>query len=65
MTLEMPLDSNRMDWDDWCALLGIEPKLAERIVYGRQNNGDFKAVEDLLRVPGIGKGKLGKIKKIF
>ncbi len=65
MALGIPLDPNLMDQDDWDALPGIGPQLAERIVYDRQINGDFKAVEDLLRVSGIGKGKLGKIKSFF
>jgi len=65
MTLGIPLDPNRMDRDDWDALPGIGPQLAERIVSDRQINGDFKTIEDLLRVSGIGKGKLGKIKRFF
>ncbi len=65
MTLGIPLDPNRMERDDWDALPGIGPKLAERIIKDRQINGDFKTIEDLLRVSGIGKGKLGKIKKYF
>lgn len=65
MTLGIPLDPNQMERDDWDALPGIGPKLAERIVYDRQINGDFKTIEDLLRVSGIGKGKLGKIKSFF
>jgi competence protein ComEA len=65
MALGIPLDPNLMDKDDWDALPGIGPQLAERIVYDRQINGEFKTIEDLLRVSGIGKGKLGKIIKYF
>lgn len=35
-------------------LPGVGPKLAERIVTFRQENGAFKQVEDLLAVKGIG-----------
>ncbi len=41
---------------------GNRYKLAERIVDDRQNNGDFGAIEDLLRVSGSDKERLKKIK---
>lgn len=65
MTMGIPLDPNLMEREDWDALPGIGPLLAERIVLDRQINGDFEGVEDLLRVSGIGQGKLGKIKSFF
>lgn len=44
------------------SLKGIGPVLAERIVAFRQKNGSFKNASDLIKVKGIGEGKLGKIK---
>lgn len=42
-------------------LAGIGPALAQRIVDTR-SRGRFASVEDLLRVPGIGKAKLAKLR---
>jgi competence protein ComEA len=44
--------------DDWQALPGIGPKLAERIEVDRQKNGEFASLEDLKRVSGIGKKRI-------
>ncbi|MCF6159112.1 MAG: helix-hairpin-helix domain-containing protein [wastewater metagenome] len=43
-------------------LPGIGPKIAEEIVNYRAHNGDFKTIEDMKKVKGIGGKKLEKIK---
>ena len=40
------------------SLPGIGQILADRIVDDREAHGPFSSVEDVTRVPGIGKGKL-------
>jgi competence protein ComEA len=43
-----------MNYDDWQALSGVGPRLAERIEVDRQQNGDFGSLDGLKRVRGIG-----------
>ncbi len=47
--------------EEWEALPGIGPALARQIVQYRQSQ-PFAAIEDLLKVPGIGPKKLEKIR---
>ena len=44
------------------ALPGIGPAKAKAIVAYRQQNGQFKTVEDLKKVKGIGEGIFSKLK---
>ncbi len=43
-------------------LPSIGPQMAKRIVQHRKENGDFKTIEDLTEVKGIGEKTLDKIK---
>lgn len=57
-----PLDLNRADAAALSALPGIGPTLADRIVAERRSRGHYRAVEELLEVPGIGPATLEKIR---
>ncbi len=46
-------------------LLGIGKEIAQRIVSYRKDIGAFKSVDELLRVKGIGKRKLAKVKELI
>ena len=43
-------------------LQGIGPKMAGRIIEYRQNNGDFKSIEDIQNVRGIGEKTFERLK---
>ena len=58
-----PIMINRATVKDFESLDGIGPVLANRIVSYRKVNGPFAAVEDLLKVPGIGQSKFAQFKE--
>jgi len=65
ISLGIPLDPDTMSVGDWEALPGIGPALAKTIVLERQKNGDFHSLEGVLRVTGVGPGKLKTVKQYF
>ena len=54
----LPLHINTASADDLCALKGVGPKLAEKIIEQRTASGPFNGPADLKKVHGIGKKKL-------
>lgn len=65
MALGVALHPERMSLEDWQALPGIGPRLAERIETDRQKNGDFGDFDALLRVKGVGRKSLERWRKYF
>jgi competence protein ComEA len=65
MLLGIPLDPDLMGAEEWCALPGIGAALSARIVADRQKYGAFGSLQGLLRVSGIGHGKLEAIRRYF
>jgi len=57
----LPIHINSASIDELCALNGVGPKLAEKILEAKNAFGPFKTGEDLKKVPGIGKKKLEKL----
>jgi comEA protein len=47
------------------SISGIGPSLANNIIQYRNTNGNFKTIDDLLMVPGIGRTKLDKIRRMI
>ena len=49
------LDINTAPGTELSLLPGIGPTMASRIIETRQQSGPFESVDDIIRVPGIGK----------
>lgn len=60
---EQSIDVNSAAAAELVQLPGIGPSYAERIIAYRTEHGPFKSVDDLLNVKGIGKKRLGQIRK--
>lgn len=52
------IDVNLADLEDLTAVPGIGPRLAERIIGQREEQGRFSGIEELGKIHGIGKKKL-------
>ena len=55
--VRLPVHINQASMDELCALKGVGPKMAEKIIAVREASGPFKNASDLQKVPGIGKKK--------
>lgn len=65
VVLGIPLHPDCMTQIDWEYLPGIGEKMAARIENNRQKNGDFGSFEGLLRVKGLGSGKLAAWREFY
>jgi competence protein ComEA len=58
--LGRPLDPNRASARELAFVPGLTPRLAAAVVAERSRGGPFRSVGDLLRVHGIGPGRLAR-----
>ncbi len=56
------VDLNQATLSDLEALPGIGPKLAQRVIEHRDENGPFRTVDDLRQVKGIGRKKFDRLR---
>ncbi len=59
-----PLDLNRAGLDELMRLPGVGPALAARILAARESTGGFASVDDLLRVRGLGRSRLERLRPL-
>lgn len=62
---EKSIDINNAGSDELVKLPGIGEKTAEKIIAYRTQYGNFKSLEELMEVKGIGNVKFNKIKKFL
>ena len=65
LILGLPLDLNRVVIGDLVLLKGIGETTAKSIVRFRETQGRFKTVDELLKVEGIGEGRLQSLRAHF
>jgi len=56
------VDVNKADWPELIQLPGVGRTLAQRLIDQREQNGNFRDVDDLMRVGGIGPRTLERIR---
>lgn len=56
------LEINQATWVEWAQLDGIGETLGRRIVQDRIDHGPFRSIEDVIRVKGIGKKTMDRIR---
>jgi competence protein ComEA len=59
-----PVDLNSATADALDTLPGVGPATAAKIIADRTENGPFRSVEDLMRVPGIGAKRFETLKDL-
>ncbi|MDD5613895.1 MAG: helix-hairpin-helix domain-containing protein [Candidatus Omnitrophica bacterium] len=64
-SIVFPLDLNSASYADLIEVPGIGPVYAERIIQYRYENNGFRSIDELVKVKGIGKNKLEKLKPYF
>ena len=58
------LNLNQATAEDLRRLPGVGPTLADQIIRARERHGRFAAVNDLIRVPGMGRKKFERIRDL-
>ncbi len=65
LALAIPLHPDRMVVKDWEVLPGAGPALARQIELDRQKYGDFRSLEGLQRVKGVGPKRIAAWRDFF
>lgn len=62
-TKETKININKATTQELQQIEGIGPSLANKIIEYRNQNGNFRQIEDLKQVPGIGEAKFGSMQE--
>lgn len=64
-TAAFKVNINTASWAEWSQLQAIGPDMAKRIVADRDQNGEFRSIDDVGRVTGIGTSTLEQIRPLL
>lgn len=64
-SMAFKLNVNTATWAEWAQLEDIGPELAMQIVADRDENGEFRSIDDVSRVAGIGASTLDGIRPLL
>ena len=59
------ININQASKAELITLPGVGPDLADAVINYRKKNGNFKSAQELLKVSGIGSGKLNKLESLI
>jgi competence protein ComEA len=62
MPVQTKIDINQASREDLLSIEGIGETMADAIIRFREKHGNFKSVDDIDKVPGIGESRLEHIK---
>lgn len=62
LSIAFPIDLNKATMEGLVALPGVGKATAQKIIDYRAAHGNFKSIEDLMKVKGIGSKKFEKMK---
>jgi competence protein ComEA len=65
IALDIPINLNKATIDDLVLIPGIGEKTAHQIVRFREKWGNFKKLDDMMKIRGIKEKKFSKMKKYF
>ena len=63
LSYEFLVDLNEADWPELAQLPGIGETLGRRIVESRELDGEFRSIDELRRVNGIGPRRLEEMRR--
>jgi competence protein ComEA len=65
VALNIPININKATLEELMLIPGIGEKTASQIIQFRETSGNFRSIEDLMKIRGIKEKKFAKLKKYF
>ncbi|MCX5714423.1 MAG: helix-hairpin-helix domain-containing protein [Candidatus Omnitrophica bacterium] len=59
------IDLNKAGMEELMATRAVSEKLSQKIIQYRQEHGEFKNIEEIKEVKGVGENRFAKLKELF